>query len=71
VLVSTAAGSLMVPVNPLLLADTYDPNVPRSTPGSCVDSCATAIRRVHDDGHLELIIQPHELAPILTDFLLS
>ncbi len=70
-LVSTAAGSLMVPVSRLLLADTYDATLPRPTPGSCDGPCLTAIRRVHDDGHLELIIQPHELAPIFTDFLLS
>ena len=70
-LVSTAIGSLMVPVSPLLLADTYDPIVPRRTPGSCDDSCPTATLRVHGDGHLALIIQPHELAPIFTDLLLS
>jgi hypothetical protein len=30
-----------------------------------------ATLQVYDDGHLELVTQAHELAPVVTDFLLS
>jgi hypothetical protein len=61
----------MVTASLLLPADICDPIVPRSRPGSCNDSCPMAPLRVHDDGHVALIVQPYELAPIVTDFLLS
>ena len=43
-------------------------------PGECPDHGPTApdaTLQVYDDGHLELVTQAHELAPVVTDFLLS
>ena len=68
--VSTATGSMTVPASPLLLGDTSDPILARNPPGSCDDSCPVAPCVPHD-GHVALIIQLHELAPIVTNFLLS
>ena len=55
----------------LILAGTDDPIIPLVNARIMARLLPDATLRVHDDGHLALITQQHELAPVVTDFLLS
>jgi len=67
---SKAIGSVMVSVSSLL-AGTDDPIIAPVNAWIMRRLMSDATLRVHDDVHLALIIQPHEPASVVTDFLLG
>ena len=67
----TATGSLVVRACPLILTGTDDPIVPLVTARRLARMLPNTTRHVYHEAHLGLSVQAHELAPVVTDFLLS
>ena len=71
------AGSTSLPMLPfvrqpaLILAGSDDPIIPLVNARIMARLLPDARLHVYDDGHLGLVTQAHELAPVVTDFLLS
>ena len=55
----------------LILAGADDPIIPLVNARIMARLLPDATLHVYDDGHLGLITQAHELAPVVTDFLLN
>jgi len=55
----------------LILAGSDDPIIPLANARIMARLLPDATLHVYDDGHLGLLTQAHQLAPLITDFLLN